>query len=323
MPLRVMTWNTLYASASTPFGSWEERAPLIVETVLAEQPDVLALQEIDRNQIDFTYDAFPGYRTILGSGTGISPLPRRVVLLMPVALVLWALLWVRAGAPPWSPLETVLHAALFLVAIVAPVGLFALERYRGPFREPGELLPILYRPDRLRPRGDGTVWFSRTPSQPASRLPLAMEPRAFHWARFETLEGGLQFLVVNAHLGHAPWHYAGSASVLLETIERERPSAEAPVILVGDFNALPQADVLQRLYVSMRDAWSTASAREGPETTFQWNLMRGMRPLRLDHVLVSGPVTPVLARVLTPRRGPMPPSDHDPIVVDLELTPGP
>jgi endonuclease/exonuclease/phosphatase family metal-dependent hydrolase len=146
-----------------------------------------------------------------------------------------------------------------------------------------------------------------------------MEPRAFHWARFETLEG-LAFLVVNAHLGHAPWHYAGSASVLLETIARERPTPDAPVILVGDFNALPQADVLQRLYVSMRDAWSTASAREGPETTFQWNLMRGMRPLRLDHVLLAGPAKAERARVLTPRRGAMPPSDHDPIVVDLGLS---
>jgi endonuclease/exonuclease/phosphatase family metal-dependent hydrolase len=319
MRLRVMTWNTLYSTGSTPFGSWEERSPLIVETVLGEQPDVLALQEIDGNLVDFAHDAFPGYRAILGVGTGISPLPRRVVLFAPIALVLWAFVWARVGPPPWSPGQALLHGVLFLAAVVAPLGLFALERYRGPFRHPGELLPILYRTDRLRPIADGTAWFSRTPSKPGSALPFAMEPRAFHWARFETLEGGLRFLVVNAHLGHAPWHYEGSATVLLETIARERPSPDAPVILMGDFNALPQADVIQRLYRELRDAWSTAEEREGPETTFQWNLMRGMRPLRLDHVLLGGSVRALRTRVLTPRRGDKPPSDHDPIVADLEL----
>lgn len=313
-----MTWNTLYASASTPFGSWNERKPLIVATVLAEQPDVLALQEIDASQVDFAYDGFAGFKAILGSGTGASPAPLRIKILAPIAFAAFVLVWAR-GAPPWPWGVSLLQAVLFFLAIVAPLVVFALERYRGPFREPGELLPILYRPDRLRPLGDGTAWFSRTPSRPGSTLPCGIEPRAFHWARFETLEGGVRFLVVNAHLGHAPWHYEGSARLLLETIARERPSPDSAVILLGDFNALPQADVLQRLYRELRDAWSTAASREGPETTFQWNLMRGMRPLRLDHVLVGGSATPRLARVLTPRQGGMPPSDHDPIVVDFEV----
>jgi endonuclease/exonuclease/phosphatase family metal-dependent hydrolase len=300
----------------TSIGDWSKRAPLVESTIRTERPDVVAFQEIEQMQLGFA--SFDGYRAESGEPTGISDHPRQLKRIAPVALLLWGLVWLWLGPPPWTFWETALHAVLFAFAVLAPLLLFVLVRYRGPFRPPGEFVPIAWRADRLDRLAGGTVWFSDTPAKPTSMFPLLFEPRVAHWARFRSLADGTEFLFVNAHLGHAPWHYAGSARVLLELIARERPAPDAPVFLVGDFNALPQAGVIRRLRTKLRDAWSNAEAREGPETTFQWNLAPGMTPLRLDHVLFAGPVRPVLARVLTPRQDGKTVSDHDPVVVDFE-----
>jgi endonuclease/exonuclease/phosphatase family metal-dependent hydrolase len=313
-----MTWNTLYGSARTPLGGWAERSALIAETVRAEAPDILALQEFQAGQIEFARTAFPGYAALPGEPSGISHHPRQIQRAAPVALLGWGLLWWWLGPPPWSFALTLLHAVLFAIAILGPLLLFALIRYRGPFAMPGEYLPIVYRPDRVRPLGDGTVWFSRTPAKPGSMFPLLFEPRIAHWALFEPAQAGPPFLVVNAHLGHAPWHHAGSARVLVELIARERPGLDAPVFLAGDFNAVPEAGVMRRLRATLTDAWSASETRDGPATTFQWCLARGMTPLQLDHVLFAGPVRAASARVLTPRREGRTASDHDPVSVLFE-----
>jgi len=261
----------------------------------------------------------PGYTLLPGEPTGISRHPRWIKRSAPVALLVWGLIWLRLGPPPWSFTLTLLHAVLFAVAVLAPLVLYALVRYRGAFREPGEFLPILFRSDRLRLCSEGTLWMSNSPTRRGSMFPVQFEPRGAHWARFQPLDGGAEFLFVNAHLGHAPWHYAGSARVLLELLARERPAPDAPAFLVGDFNALPQAGVVRRLLAVYRDAREDAAFSEGPDATFQWMLAAGMTPLRLDHVLYAGPVRAVRARVLTPRSPDgRPASDHDPVVVDFE-----
>src|SRR5207244_7996546 len=102
-------------------------------------------------QIDFAYDAFAGYKAILGSGTGISPLPLRIRILAPIAFAAFVLAWARMGAPPWPWGVTLLQAVLLFFAIVAPLAIFALLRYRGPFGVAGALLHIISRTASWRP----------------------------------------------------------------------------------------------------------------------------------------------------------------------------
>ena len=315
--LRLITWNVLFAAARSPLGPWSARGPVVRETVVSAAPDVLCLQEIDPAQVEFAHAGIPGFSALLGETNGLSPYPRRIIIAAPIALALWAVLFWRFGLPPWTWWLWPYHAFFFAIGVLAPLALAGIIRYRGPYLPPGALCPILYRPERLQPLADGCVWISDTPLLPGTAFPLLIEPRVAHWARFAF--AGREILVVNVHLGHAPWHYAGSARVLLETIARERPSADAPVFLLGDFNAVPSSGVVRRLRASLRLASEEAETREGPETTFQWNLRPGMKPLRLDHVLFAGPVRAVAARVLTPRVGGLPPSDHDPVVVEFEV----
>jgi len=312
-----MTWNVLFAAARSPLGPWSVRGPVVRDTVLAAAPDVLCLQEIDPAQVEFARIGIPGYEALLGEANGLSPYPRRIVVAAPIALVVWAWLFWWFGLPPSPDWLWLAHLALFAIGVLAPLLLMFIIRYRGPYRPPGSLNPILYRPGRLRPLADGCVWLSPTPHRAGTAFPLLIEPRVVHWARFALASDEREILVVNTHLGHAPWHYDRSARVVLETIARERPSPGAPVFLLGDFNAVASSGVVRRLLASLRLAWDEAETRDGPETTFQWNLAPGMKPLRLDHVLFAGPVRAVAARVLTPRVGGLPPSDHDPVVVEI------
>lgn len=315
MRLRILTWNTLYPAVRTALGDWTSRGPVVFATVRDAAPDVVAFQEFVESQLGVAPE---GYVLLPGEPTGISPWPRRIVICAPVALLLWGLAWWRLGPPPWSFLLTLLHAVLFTVGVLAPLALFAIVRYRGPFPEPGEFLPILYRPDRLRLIADGTCWFSNAPTRRGTSFPLQLEPRVVHWARFAFRDGDETFLLVNAHLSHMPWLYASSARLLLDLIARERPGPDAPVVLVGDFNALPEAGVMRRLRTSLTDAFTSAPTREGPAATFQWNLAPGMAPLKLDHVLFSGTLRATSIRVLTPRPDGKTASDHDPVVVEFE-----
>lgn len=322
MRLRFLTWNTLYGSARSALGDWEARAPMIVSTVLAEQPDAIALQEIDGTQEDFARAGFPGYSALMGEPSGVSNHPRLIRALAPFALLLFALVGFRLGALPWPFGAALLEVVLFTFALLAPAALFLLERYRGPFRDPGEFLPILHRADRLRRLNDGTLWFSGNPHKPRSSFRLMLEPRIVHWATFEAVPEGTAILVINAHLGHAPWHHEGSAEILLGIIAQHRPGPNAPVFLMGDFNATASSGVMRRLAgpgALLRDSWGSAESREGAETTFRWDLVFGTKHLRLDHVLIAGPAVAVTARVLAPRKDGRAPSDHDPLVVDVGL----
>lgn len=317
-----MTWNVLYGSASSPLGGWSVRGPLVRAVIEEAAPDIVCLQEIEEAELPFARSGVPGYSALIGAPTGTSPLAALVHRVGWFAVVAWALWFWRTGPPPWSLPAALAHFVMFVFAVLAPFGLRFLEWYRGPFRGPGEFMPILHRPERVRPLAEGSLWLSRTPNVPASRLPLLPEPRVVHWARFERVSHpGAAFLVVNAHLGHAPWHYAGSTRVLLDLIAAEAPDPATPVLLLGDFNAVTGSGVMRRLRQALRDATEEASRREGPYETFQWNASKRMRKLRLDHVLVRGSARALASSVLTPRdpdRG-LPPSDHDPLVVDFEI----
>jgi endonuclease/exonuclease/phosphatase family metal-dependent hydrolase len=71
-PLTVMSFNIRYGLAEDGENRWPHRADLVVETIAAAAPDILALQEALRFQLDELGDALPGYGEIgVGRDDGI------------------------------------------------------------------------------------------------------------------------------------------------------------------------------------------------------------------------------------------------------------
>ncbi len=320
--LRLMTWNVLFGVVANRLGAWSTRGPLARNVIVAAAPDVLTLQEIDSTQLDWVLHGVPGYTALVGEPTGVSSYPDDVFAAGPVLLLVAALLLALGGPLAWATWRAPIVLALLALGTLGPLAILALESYRGPFREPGEFVPILYRPDRVRLLAEGTLWLSNTPTRPGTAFSLLFEPRILRWARFAFVdEPAHTFLVVPVHFGHAPWHYANSARVLLATVAERRATPDEPVFVLGDFNAIAKAGIVRRLLAPrgpFANAVAAAPVREGPAATFQWNLAPGAPPLDLDHVLYAGPVRPARACVLTPRPGGHTISDHDPLVVEFE-----
>ena len=87
---------------------------------------------------------------------------------------------------------------------------------------------------------------------------------------------------------------------------------DEPQLVAGDFNATPLWSVYRRLTSRWEDLVASGSPGTRPLRT--WGVPRGLRILRIDHVLGSG-VVATSNRVVRVRG-----SDHAMVVVDLDFT---
>lgn len=142
-----------------------------------------------------------------------------------------------------------------------------------------------------------------------------LEPRGALWAAVDV--GGIKLQVINTHLGLAARERLVQVEALLGPDWLGDPACQEPVVLIGDFNAVPRSRAYQRLARQLADA-QCARPSPRPRATFPARLP----VFRLDHAFVGRgievihsfvPRTP-LTRVA---------SDHLPLVLDLRLVPSP
>ena len=146
---------------------------------------------------------------------------------------------------------------------------------------------------------------------PGLRHRPQLEPRGAIWAAIDA--GGKVIQFINTHLGLWPGERKKQAAALLGEKWLAHPECHSPVILAGDFNALPGSPVCKRLSSRLNDA-QTGLANHRPKST-----LFGRYPVaRIDHVFVDPcmeidyievPDT-ALARVA---------SDHLPLIVDIRI----
>lgn len=144
--------------------------------------------------------------------------------------------------------------------------------------------------------------------------PLAgLEPRGAVWAAVHL--GGVEVNVVNTHLGLRGHERLVQVEALLGPDWIGGPACREPVMLVGDFNAIPRSRVYARLSAALRDA-QRHGHRLKPQATFPARLPF----LRLDHVFVSRGVDVSRAETLRTPEARIA-SDHLALVVDFTLRP--
>nr|WP_202624667.1 endonuclease/exonuclease/phosphatase family protein [Steroidobacter agaridevorans] len=180
-----------------------------------------------------------------------------------------------------------------------------------------EHMGVFYRKDRLRVRESGNFWLSDTPDVPGSRTWGNLYPRMVTWARFERLADGATFTLYNTHL---PYRDSDEpARLRCAELIRDRlaklPATER-VVLLGDFNTTTESRVYSSLTNSLTDVWTAAPERSGPEGTF--HDFTGKPERRIDWILVRGMKANRVETVTTHREKQYP-SDHFPVIAELEL----
>ncbi|MFA7388599.1 MAG: endonuclease/exonuclease/phosphatase family protein, partial [Thiohalobacteraceae bacterium] len=138
-----------------------------------------------------------------------------------------------------------------------------------------------------------------------------LEPRGVLWVAIDL--HGTEVQVINTHLGLYPRERLAQVEALLGADWLAHPDCRDPVILCGDFNAMPSSPVCRHFGRRLRDAQIVAPGHR-PKATFSSRFPS----LRIDHIFigagieVSGIQIPrsQLARIA---------SDHLPLLAELRI----
>lgn len=199
-----------------------------------------------------------------------------------------------------------------------------LPRYKwfGRDRRGGhddEHMGVFYDPQRVELLESGDFWLSEEPDEVGSMSWDVSLPRMVSWARFKSA-GGKAFYLLNTHFPHRREDEEArrnAARVIVEQVRKRFP-VDAPVILMGDFNAAGGGEVWKALNAEFDDAWDAADERRGPAGTGSGFAGR-LDGRRIDWILLRGPWKTKSIETIVVERNGRSPSDHFPVVAELEL----
>ncbi len=194
---------------------------------------------------------------------------------------------------------------------------------RDDGKDKGEYSPIAFRRDRFELIDSGTIWLSETPARPSKGWDAAY-PRIATWALLRDRRGGRTLRVLNTHFDHVgvvARHQ--SAALLLQWLSRGAWRG-LPTILMGDLNSTPEGSAYRQLAATevsgLRDArLSSRTPPYGPSGTFNAFKIDSDPESPIDHIFVSAEFAVEKYAVVTQHWGGRLPSDHYPVVVDLEF----
>lgn len=190
----------------------------------------------------------------------------------------------------------------------------------------GEYAPIFYKKDRFALLDQGHFWLAAEEKMytPGVLGWDADYPRVATWGIFEDKQTGKRFFYLNTHLDHMGKvaRHEGAKLVLKQV---EQLSLGLPVIVSGDFNAVPTDDPIKVLTNSadVRALTHTRSVADfvyGPEWTFHdFGRIPYAERQWIDYIFVKGPWKVYSNAVLTDFMGDLFPSDHCPVLVEMEI----
>ncbi len=178
---------------------------------------------------------------------------------------------------------------------------------------------IFYLKDKYRVLESGNFWLSETPDRAGSRSWDITIPRVVTWARFEDTATASTFSVYNVELPQRNQNDLARLNCvrMLRARLAELP-ATLPVVLTGDFNTRAGGMAYGILSPLLKDAWSAAAKKAGPEGTF--HSFQGLESqARIDWILYRGFRRVIRAETVTRNEDGKYPSDHYPVFAELEF----
>jgi endonuclease/exonuclease/phosphatase family metal-dependent hydrolase len=140
-----------------------------------------------------------------------------------------------------------------------------------------------------------------------------LEPRGALWVAVNI--NGCELQVMNTHLGLQQRERKRQAEALLGKQWLQHPECRGPVVLCGDFNAMPSSAVCKKLHSRLVDAQIELKSHR-PRSTFFGRFPTA----RIDHIFVDPAIrvtdievpSTELVRVA---------SDHLPLIAEISLSP--
>jgi endonuclease/exonuclease/phosphatase family metal-dependent hydrolase len=179
----------------------------------------------------------------------------------------------------------------------------------------GEFVPILFERRQLEVVEAGDFWLSQTPDTEGSLGWDAPNPRICTWAVLRDLTGGGSFLVLNAHLDR--WGEQARAESATMLVDKMGEFPTLPCIVTADLNSGEGDRPLSILEAAMlRDSYRDLFDGPVVGTVHHYGEPAGAK---IDFVLCDPSWRVLSAAVIQDRPFGRWPSDHFPVMADLEL----
>ena len=165
-----------------------------------------------------------------------------------------------------------------------------------------------------------TFWLSSHPDRKGSRIWTSIFPRICTKVQLKLKSTDQDFLIYNTHLDHLiPHSRRREMSVLMNNMQKEKES-NLPMILMGDFNTTLNSRTLQQLTQStlgMRCIYTSHMHNTIHRGTGKTN--QNKQPI--DYIFISDCLDVITYEIITTQFNGLYPSDHYPIVCQLQLIP--
>jgi len=184
-----------------------------------------------------------------------------------------------------------------------------------------EFSAVYFRRDRFHLSDAGTFWLSDTPTVPGSTTWGNSLPRIATWVRLLDRTDKRRLIVINTHWDHESQPARLNSGKLLAARVHELSCDTEPVIVMGDFNAMPNNPAFATLVEqgNLRDTLSVAHPDEKNISTFN-GFGRTKNGPKIDAVLVSPQWQVEDAEIIRVREGKLFPSDHWPVTATVSLS---
>ena len=180
----------------------------------------------------------------------------------------------------------------------------------------GEQMTVLFRRDKFQLIAMQTFWLSPTPDVPGSRYAEQSGcPRTATELVLRDVDAGKVIRVVNTHLDHigSLARQLGLAQIL-QHLEAPAFFPDAPVILMGDFNAAPASREMQ--LIRSHPDYTSAAPEKG--VAFH-GFMTADAQEQIDYIFIKGKIRAVSAVKWTDAQDGVYLSDHYPVCAEVEL----
>jgi endonuclease/exonuclease/phosphatase family metal-dependent hydrolase len=202
------------------------------------------------------------------------------------------------------------------------IGQLSQYAYTGAGRDDGknsgEHSAIFYKKDRFQLLESGNFWLSTTPDVPSMGWDARCCKRICSWGKFQDNPSGRIFYFFNVHFDHeGKTARIESGKLMVQRIKEI--AGDTPVICTGDFNSLPETEQIQTMQTILNDSYAISLLPPyGPVGTFNAFNPNAVPRGRIDYIFTDKRMKVLKYGVLTDRYDNKFPSDHFPIVADIQ-----
>lgn len=168
----------------------------------------------------------------------------------------------------------------------------------------------------------GNYWLSETPHIAGSKSWGSARARHCNWVRLKDIYTGKEFRVMDTHLDHIAQE-AKEAQIRMIIDEAQQYQANFPQLLIGDFNANANNNVIKMIRNS---GWTDTyvEANNGEENSYSYHGFKGMNRDAgdsgcIDFIFSFGPIKSQSSKLIRDEIGGMYPSDHFFLMADIEI----